>query len=126
MQFTVVPASSQACIAAIRVLLDHESAPTVIGICRSDAKIPGDIRSNPRFWFTKGDLDDAQSLDFSGSSGVLVTTPASFADPDVHAYTRRIATNIRNAMQKSSSTAKLVYISSLGAQHGSGVVSGLE
>jgi uncharacterized protein YbjT (DUF2867 family) len=122
MQFTVLPASSQACSAATRALLSHESAPTVIGICRNDVKIPRDIKDHPWFWFTRGDLDSPETLDFAGSAGVLVTTPASFADPDAHAYTRRIATNIRNSVVKSGSVKRLVYISSLGAQHSTGVV----
>ncbi|KAH7354146.1 hypothetical protein B0T11DRAFT_301179 [Plectosphaerella cucumerina] len=80
-----------------------------------------DTRENSRFWFTRGDLDSPETLDSAGSAGALVKTPASFADPDVPAYTRRIATNIRNAVVKSGSVKRLVYISSLGAQHSTGV-----
>lgn len=123
MQFTVAPASSQVCAAAIRTLLDHESHHNVIGIYRNLSKVPEDLNSHQNFTAIQGDLSDLNTVDFSGSDGLLLTTPTAFGSHNATEYTKQITDNVSAAVRIAGSVKRLVYISSIGAQHHEGVVS---
>ena len=122
MQITVAPASAQTLRAAVEKLLNDETRPTVIGIYRNLNKVPAEFKSHPNFKAVQADLSDAGSLDFTGSDAVLALTPPKYDGSDFIAETKKAATNVRNAIERSGTVRRLVYISSMGAQHAEGVV----
>ncbi|KAI9150527.1 MFS transporter prlG [Paramyrothecium foliicola] len=85
------------------------------------SKAPADLRLHPNFTAIQGDLSDLNTIDFSGSDGVLLTTPAAFESPSATEHTKRIIDNVSAAIRKAGSVKRLVYISSIGAQHHEGV-----
>ncbi|RGP81293.1 hypothetical protein FLONG3_437 [Fusarium longipes] len=121
MQLTIVPASSQVCQTAIRVLLSQDTSHTIVGIYRDPNKVPADLKSHPNFRFIIGNLAERETLDFSGSDAVLVTTPAAFTSTDVSAHIKCITENVRSAIKRAGSVKRLVYVSSVGAQYHEGV-----
>lgn len=123
MQITIVPASAQTHKAAIAAVLQHPFAPEVVGIYRNTDKAPADFKDNPRFKVVHGDLYDETSLDFSGSEAVLVLSPPKLDGSDYIAIAERVAQKVCDAITKSGSVRRLVYISSVGAQYEKGMVS---
>ncbi|RYP61498.1 hypothetical protein DL769_007680 [Monosporascus sp. CRB-8-3] len=121
MKFIVAPASSQTGRAAVQALLNDTSAPLVVGIYRNLAKVPIGFSSYPNFKAVQGDLTDPSALDFAGADGVLVLTPPKYDGSDVIAHARVIAENVRDAVSRTSSVKRLIYISSGGAQYSEGV-----
>lgn len=78
--------------------------------------------SQPSFTTVRGDLCDESSLDFEGSDGVLVMSPPKFDGSDLVSYTQGVASDVRAAVARAGSVTRLVYVSSVGAQHEEGVV----
>ncbi|KAK4149280.1 hypothetical protein C8A00DRAFT_38129 [Chaetomidium leptoderma] len=124
MQVTVVPASPKTGQATIRTLLADPSNPTVKGYYRDLSKVPAEFTSNPRFEAVKGDVEDAGSLDFSGSDTVLNITPPLYEEKDIIAHARLVSENVKAAVKKAASVKRLVLLSSVGAQydHGTGEI----
>ncbi|KAL2129131.1 hypothetical protein VTI74DRAFT_8193 [Chaetomium olivicolor] len=123
MQITVVPASPKTGQAAIRALLADPSKPSVKGYYRDLAKVPEDFKAHPHFEAVKGDVENAGTLDFSGSDTVITITPPIFDEQDSVAHAKLVSENVKNAVQKAG-VKRLVYLSSAGAQydHGTGEI----
>ncbi|KAI9147354.1 putative fad binding domain-containing protein [Paramyrothecium foliicola] len=121
MRITIAAASAQTSKAAIATLLDDPSEPEVVGIYRDLKKVPSEFQKHPKFLASYGDLHDSTSLDFSGSDAVLVLTPPKLDGSDYVEHAKRIASNVRNALAEAPSVRRLVYVSSVGAQHPKGV-----
>ncbi|KAL1839881.1 hypothetical protein VTJ49DRAFT_1016 [Mycothermus thermophilus] len=124
MHITVVPASPKTGQATIRALLADPSGPAVRGYYRNLSKVPADFQSNPRFEAVRGDVEDAATLDFSGSDAVLNITPPLFDERDIVEHARLVSENVKAAVKKAASVKRLVYLSSAGAQydHGTGEI----
>lgn len=122
MHITVVPASPKTGQATIRALLADASNPTVKGVYRDLAKVPAEFKANPRFEAVQGNVEDAASLDFTGSDAVLNITPPLYDNQDIIAHARLVSQNTKAAIQKSGSVKRLVLLSSAGAQYDHGVV----
>lgn len=103
-------------------MLQHPSKPRVVGLYRNLDKVPPEFSSHPNFTAVRGDLCNESSLDFKGSDGVLVMSPPKFDGSDLVSYTQGVASNVRAAVARAGSVARLVYVSSVGAQHEKGVV----
>ena len=123
MQITVVPASPKTGQAAIRSLLADPSNPSVKGYYRDLSKVPAEFTSNPRFEAVQGDVEDAATLDFSGSDAVFNITPPLYEEKDIVAHARLVSENVKAAVQKADSVKRLVLLSSVGAQYDHGTVS---
>ncbi len=123
MQITVAPASSKICRAAVEALLADSSQPKVIGIYRNLNKVPAEFKSHPNFTAVHGDLTEPATLDLTGSDALLVMSPPKHDGSDYVSWARNISCNTREAVKRSGSIRRLVYISSMGAQHAQGVVS---
>ncbi len=122
MHITVVPASTKTSQAAIRTLLADASGPTVRGVYRNLARVPEEFKVNPRFEAMQGDIEDADSLDFSGSDAVMTVQPPHYDGRDTIAHAKKVSENTKAAIQKAGSVKRLVYISSQGAQYDQGTV----
>ncbi|KAI9164202.1 hypothetical protein HJFPF1_05842 [Paramyrothecium foliicola] len=120
MKVTVVPASAQTLKAAVADLLDHPSAPSVVGVYRNLDKAPDEFKKNPHFQAVLGNLHDASTLDFSGSEVVVVLSPPHLDGSDYVAAAKKVAQAVRDAIAKAPSVRRLVYISSMGAQYEKG------
>jgi uncharacterized protein YbjT (DUF2867 family) len=123
MHITVVPASTRTGQAAIRALLADPTNPTVKGIYRDLSKVPAEFKSHPRFAAVQGNVEDASTLDFTGSDAVLNITPPVYDERDFVAHARMVSENAKAAIQKAGSVKRLVLLSSVGAQYDHGVVS---
>jgi len=123
MHVAVVPASSSTCTEAIRQLLGDKSSPSVTGIYRNLAKVPSEFASHPNFKAVKGDVNDGNSLDFTGCDAVLTLTPPTYDDTDIIKHANDVSQTVKSAVQKASSVKRLVYVSSVGAEFAEGVVS---
>jgi uncharacterized protein YbjT (DUF2867 family) len=122
MHITVVPASPKTGQATIRSLLADPSNPTVRAYYRDLTKVPAEFKSNPRFEAVKGDVEDAGSLDFSGSDAVFNITPPLYDDRDIIAHARLVSENVKAAVKKAGSVKRFVLLSSAGAQYDHGTV----
>lgn len=123
MHVTVVPASPKTGQATIRALLDSPSGPTIRGYYRDLSRVPDEFKSNPRFEAVKGDVEDAASLDFSGSDAVFNITPPIFDERDLVEHARQVSENVKAAVKKAGSVKRVVLLSSVGAQYDHGTVS---
>jgi uncharacterized protein YbjT (DUF2867 family) len=123
MHITVVPASPQTGRAAIRSLLGDASKPTVRGYYRDLARVPDEFKSNPRFEAVQGDVEDASTLDFSGSDAVFNITPPLYEEKPIVPHAQMVSENVKAAVKKADSVKRLVLLSSMGAQYDSGTVS---
>lgn len=117
MHITVVPASPKTAHAAIKNLLDDHRAPTVRAIYRDPSKAPDYFVSNPRFTAVKGDVEDVESLDVSGSDAVLAITPPKLDGSDIVAFSSSVSENLKGAISRAGSVKRLVLLSSMGAQY---------
>jgi uncharacterized protein YbjT (DUF2867 family) len=122
MKVVVVPASAQTSQWAIPTLLNDSSAPSVIGVCRDVGKVPGGFRNHQNFQAVQGDVSDGSILDFSGCDAVITLTPPKLDGSDFIAFGKDMATNVRQAVAKSRSVKRLVYVSNQGAQYAEAVV----
>ncbi|SPQ23986.1 316bd447-dc06-46fb-ada7-8818c044f9b3 [Thermothielavioides terrestris] len=125
MHITVVPASPKTGQATIRSLLADARNPTVRGVYRDLAKVPAEFKSHPRFEAVQGSVEEASSLDLSGSDAVLNITPPLYVEErDIVAHARLVSENVKAAVQKAASVKRLVLLSSVGAQydHGTGEI----
>ena len=120
---TVLPASTVAGKATIRLLLASAEAPVVRGIYRDPAKAPSEFTQHPRFSAAKGDVGGEDNLDFSQSSAVFYVPPPTYDGRDTSAFAAHAAANVQNAIKRSPSVKKLVLHSALGAQRDHGIVS---
>ncbi|EXL67027.1 hypothetical protein FOPG_16831 [Fusarium oxysporum f. sp. conglutinans race 2 54008] len=121
MKVVVVPASAQTSQWAIQTLLDDSSVPSVIGVYRDVGKVPAGFRNHQIFQAVQGDVSDGSTLDFSGCDAVITLTPPKLDGSDFIAFGKNMATNVRQAVAKSRSVKRLVYVSSQGAQYAEGV-----
>jgi uncharacterized protein YbjT (DUF2867 family) len=122
MHITVAPASPKTGQATIRSLLADPSNPTVRGYYRDLSKVPAEFKANPRFEAVKGDVEDAGSLDFSGSDAVFNITPPLYEEKDIIAHARLVSENVKAAAKKAG-VKRFVLLSSVGAQYDHGTVS---
>lgn len=123
MKIAVVPASAQTSRAAVEALLEHPSAPAVVGIYRNLDKVPRHFKEHPRFKAVRGDISDRSTLDFAGSHAVITMTPPKYDGSDYILFGKTVMGNIREAIKKSATVERVVYVSSMGAQFSQGVVS---
>lgn len=122
MKVVVVPASAQTSQWAIQALLDDSSGPSVIGVYRNVDKAPANFKNHPNFEAVQGDVSDGSTLDFSGCDAIITLTPPKLDGSDFIAFGKNVATNVGQAVTKSGSVKRLVYVSSQGAQYAEGVV----
>jgi len=123
MHITVVPASPRTAQATIRHLLVDASAPTVRGVYRDLSRVPDEFKTSPRFEAVQGDIENAASLDFSGSDAIFMVQPPVYDERDSVEYTKTVSENVKAAIRKATSIKKLVHLSSVGAQYDHGTVS---
>lgn len=124
MKITVIPASTKTGQAAIEALLASQSLElSVTGIYRELGKVPDKFKSDPRFEARPGDVATESSLDFAGSDVVIVITPPLLFSPgDPISGAKSLANNVREAVRRSSTVRRVVYVSSMGAQFDKGTV----
>lgn len=122
MHITILPGSPRTAQATIRVLLADPSGPTVRALYRDLARVPTEFASHPRFEAIQGDVDDASSLNLSGTDAVFFVQPPMYQDIDTIGHSRSVAENVKGAIQNATSVKRLVYLSSMGAQYDQGVV----
>lgn len=123
MHITVAPASPKTGQAAVRTLLGDPSKPTVRGYYRDLSKVPAEFKDNPRFQAVQGNVEDVNSLDFSGSDAVINITPPIYdRDIDSIAHAHEVSENVKTAIKKAGSVKRLVLLSSIGAQYDHGTV----
>ncbi|KAL2163945.1 hypothetical protein VTH06DRAFT_3158 [Thermothelomyces fergusii] len=120
MHITVVPASPKTGQAAIRALLRDPSNPIVRGYYRDLGKVPAEFKEHPRFEAVQGSVEDAGTLDFSGSDAVVTITPPIYQDIDAIAHAHLVSENVKSAVKKAGSVRRLVLLSSVGAQYDQG------
>lgn len=120
---TVLPASTVAGKATIRLLLASPEAPLVHGIYRDPTKAPSEFTQNPRFSAAKGDVGGEDSLDFTQSSAVFYIPPPTYDGRDTAVFATHAATNVANGIKRAPSVKRLVLHSALGAQRDHGIVS---
>ncbi|KAM7211825.1 hypothetical protein V8F06_012798 [Rhypophila decipiens] len=114
MQITVIPASTRVATQTIRILLADPSA-SVVGFYRNPSKVPAEFLSNPKFSAKQGDIEDASTLDFSGSDVILSITLMWYDGRDI------VSWNVRNKIEKTCGNIKrLVVLSSMGGQYNEG------
>ena len=119
---TVLPASTVAGKATIRLLLASEETPVVRGIYRDPKRAPPEFTQHPRFEATQGDVGAEDDLDFTGSNAVFYIPPPTYDGRETAVFAAQAATNVRNAIQRAGIT-RLVLHSALSAQHDHGIVS---
>lgn len=118
---TIVPASSKAGENAIRYLLETDAKVHIRAIYRDTAKAKADFTKHANFEALKGDVSDGASLNLAGTDAVLFNQPPTYDGADVGEFATKTATNVKNALV-AGGVKKLVILSALGAQHGSGIV----
>ncbi|RSL83181.1 hypothetical protein CDV31_016858 [Fusarium ambrosium] len=121
MKVIVVPGSAQTSRSAIRTLLDDSLAPSVVGVHRNLDKAPAEFKEPSRLEAAQGDISDRVSLDFSGCDAVITMTPPRFDGSDFVAFGKQIASNVKQAVKRSGSVKRVVYVSCQGAQYSEGV-----
>lgn len=119
----VIPASTKTGRAVIETLLRDTRQPKVRGYYEDLEEVPGEFLASPNFKATEGDVCDRSSLDFEGADAVLAMTPPRMDGEDMEKHARISSQNIRHAIMSTKSVKRLVYLSSVGAQFDTGVVS---
>jgi uncharacterized protein YbjT (DUF2867 family) len=123
MRIAVVPASPRTGKATIEALLQDPSSPKVVGMYRDTTKVPAEFKSNTRFEAVQGDVGNAKSLNLEGVDVVVAISPPMYGgNPDPITAARSNALSVSEAIKKSSSVKKVVYLSSWGADHEHGTV----
>lgn len=123
MRIVVAPASPRTGRATIEALLQDALSPTVTGVYRDKSKVPAEFTSNPCFEAVQGNVGDADSLDFGEADVVVTISPPHYSGkPDPITAARTNAENVLKAVRNSESIKRLVYVSSVGAEHESGTV----
>ncbi|KAF2148846.1 NAD(P)-binding protein [Myriangium duriaei CBS 260.36] len=120
MRITIIPASAKTTQAAVEALLAHESQPNVVGYYRDLSKVPERFKINPRFEAVTGDVADPSSLNFGGSDAVMTLSPPKMDGSDFLDFAATTAKNVASAVRKAQTVKRLVYISSVGAEHAEG------
>lgn len=123
MRVTIVSAGTQTGKATIQHLLDSNPDVEIHALYRNLDKVPEEFKSAANFTAVQGDMEDPQTLDFSGSTSVSVMTPPVFKDGDALAHTEQMCLNVKNALDAAGSVKRLVLLSSMGAEFDKGVVS---
>ena len=123
MRVSIAAAGTQTGAATIRAIIKASPKTEIHALYRNLEKVPEEFKSHDSFHAAQGNIDDAASLDFSGSNAVLVMTPPIFDDIDVLAHTRNICNNMKQAVEKAGTVKRLVLLSSIGAEFDKGVVS---
>ncbi|KAK4209748.1 hypothetical protein QBC37DRAFT_48161 [Rhypophila decipiens] len=120
MQITVIPASTRVATQTIRILLADPSA-SVVGFYRNPSKVPAEFLSNPKFSAKQGDIEDASTLDFSGSDLILSITPMWYDGRDIMTVAKEVSWNVRNKIEETcDDIQRLVVLSSMGGQYDEG------
>lgn len=122
MQISVVPASTRVGQAIVQALLDSPTTPTVHAVFRDIAKVPSKFNDRPNFKAVQGTVDDASSLDFTGSDAVIALTPPTYDDTPIVEHARTVSENTKTAIKAAGSVKRLVLVSSVGAQFDHDVV----
>lgn len=119
---TVVPASTQAGIETIRILLESERKPLVRGIYREPSKAPTEFIQKPNFEAVKGDVGTGIGLDFSISNAVLYVPPPTYDGTDQGEFASRAARNVEDALRGAQTVKRLVLHSAMSAQYDHNIV----
>lgn len=124
MRITIVPAGPKTSAATIRQLLNKAPASVdVYGVYRNISKVPAEFLSHKNFHAVRGDIEDASSLDLSGSDAVMTSTPPFFSGEDPFGKTEEVSNNVKGAVEKAGRIKRLMLLSSMGAEFAEGVVS---
>ncbi|KAM7186036.1 hypothetical protein V8F33_012027 [Rhypophila sp. PSN 637] len=94
----------------IRILLADLSAPSVVGFYRNPTKVPAEFLSNPKFSAKQGDIEDASTLDFSGSDVILSITPMWYDGRDIVTVAKEVSWNVRNKIEKTCDNIKRLVV----------------
>ncbi|KAJ4165464.1 hypothetical protein LMH87_007096 [Akanthomyces muscarius] len=122
MRITIVPAGPKTSAATIRQLLNKAPASVdVYGVYRSIYKVPAEFLSHKNFHAVCGDIEDASSLDLSGSDAVMTSTPPFFSGEDPFAKTEEVSNNVKGAVERAGGIKRLMLLSSMGAEFAEGV-----
>ncbi|TQV94030.1 hypothetical protein V2A60_002902 [Cordyceps javanica] len=122
MRITIVPAGPQTSAATIRELLKKESNDLeVCGVYRDLAKVPEEFKSHDNFKALYGDIEDASSLELSGSDAVMTSTPPFLSGEDPFAKAEQVSRNVKDAVERAGGVQRLMLLSSLGAEFDEGV-----
>lgn len=124
MRIVIAPASPRTGRATIEALLrDAPSTSVVVGVYRDLSKVPAAFSSNPRFEAVQGDVADAETLNLGKADVVVTISPPNYSgNPDPITAARTNATNVAQAVAKSGTVKRVVYVSSMGAEHEHGTV----
>ncbi|KFA70197.1 hypothetical protein S40285_04397 [Stachybotrys chlorohalonatus IBT 40285] len=124
MHIAIAPAGTKTAAATIRALLALDLPSLRIkAYYRNLANVPDDFTSSPSIEAARGNIEDANSLDFSSVDAVLAITPPVFDGRDITAYAKSVSENVKCAVERAGSIKKLVLLSSIGAELETGVAS---
>lgn len=123
MRVSIAAAGTQTGAATIRAIIKANPTTEIHALYRNLDKVPQEFKSHATFHAVKGNIDDALTLDFSGSNAVLVMTPPIFEDIDVLAHTKNVCNGVKEAIEKAGTVKRIVLLSSVGAEFDKGVVS---
>ncbi|SPO06418.1 uncharacterized protein DNG_09108 [Cephalotrichum gorgonifer] len=118
---TVLPASTVAGKATIRLLLASEKNPFVRAIYRDPSKVPEEFTKHPRFEAVKGDVGAGSPFDFSGSDAIFYIPPPTFDGKDTAEFATQAANGVADAIRRAPSVKRLILHSAVGAHHDSGI-----
>ena len=122
MRVSIAAAGTQTGAATIRAIIKANPTTEIHALYRNLGNVPQEFKSNPAFHAAKGNIDDASSLDFSGSNAVLVMTPPIFENIDVLAHTKDVCNGVKEAIEKAGTVKRIFLLSSVGAEFDKGVV----
>ncbi|KAH8763290.1 hypothetical protein F5883DRAFT_677197 [Diaporthe sp. PMI_573] len=119
-----MPVARSTALHAIQRLLQEPSSQSVTGVYRSLAKVPAEFKTHPNFQAVQGDLTDGATLDFRGSDAIITLTPPKLDGSDYITFGEVVSQKVRDAVQRSGTVKRVVYVSSMGVQylHGNGEV----
>ncbi|PHH92021.1 hypothetical protein CDD83_9306 [Cordyceps sp. RAO-2017] len=123
-RITIVPASTKTGAATIRCLLAPAPAAEpfeVHALYRNLDKVPPEFARDPRFRAHRADVSGPAALDLAGSDAVLAITPPVLDGRDMVAHAELASNKVKDAIQRSGTVKRLVLLSSVGAQHDTGV-----
>ncbi|KAK4205208.1 hypothetical protein QBC40DRAFT_249214 [Triangularia verruculosa] len=83
------------------LLASGSSDLSIRGIYRNLSKVPPSLSSNPQFTAVQGTVDDASTLDLSGTDILWTTTPQPAFEGDIFEHARKQTQNVADAVLKS-------------------------
>jgi putative NADH-flavin reductase len=125
MRVGIAPAGTKTSAATIRWLLKDASdkGTEVYAVYRDLTKVPAEFKACENFTAVQGDVEDAESLDFTSCDAVFTSTPPCFDGSDPIKKAELLAQNVKTAVERAG-VKRLILLSSVGAEFSEGVVSG--